>query len=284
MEPYWDVVKRIIEESDVVLEILDSRLVEASRNKHLEKMIADSGRPKIFVINKADLVHRQVLEKDIEKLGQDSFSGVVYFSNKKRNTVKNLLAKIKQAFDEHGKRPEIFYRKTASREEKTHRIAKADIVVGVVGYPNVGKSSIINALCFKKKAQVSSKAGTTHGIHWISAGNGIKFIDTPGVIPLEHTDETKLALISSKNPEKLKEPDVAAAKIIELFIKNDKMSKIEDFYKLKIELSDDEKQNPYNIIEEIAKKKGHLKKGGVPDDMKVSLNIVRAWQRGELKL
>jgi hypothetical protein len=51
-----------------------------------------------------------------------------------------------------------------------YRVAKGDIIVGVVGYPNVGKSSVINALTFKKKAKVSTKAGTTHGVHWIASG------------------------------------------------------------------------------------------------------------------
>ena len=52
----------------------------------------------------------------------------------------------------------------------------ADIVVGILGYPNVGKSSIINGLAHKKKAKVSKKAGTTHGMHWVRISDDIKII------------------------------------------------------------------------------------------------------------
>ena len=57
-EPYWDLIKRIITESDLVLEVLDSRLVELSRNEQVEELIEQVGRPVIFVVNKCDLVDK----------------------------------------------------------------------------------------------------------------------------------------------------------------------------------------------------------------------------------
>ena len=62
-EGYWEVVPRIITESDLVLEVLDARLVELSRNEQIEELVAESGRPMIFVINKSDLVSRERLKK-----------------------------------------------------------------------------------------------------------------------------------------------------------------------------------------------------------------------------
>jgi hypothetical protein len=277
MEPYWDLVKEIVRESDLVLEILDARAVEISRNEQLETIIKEMKRPRIYVINKIDLVGKKELEYAREKLAREPDSQMVYVSNRRRKTIKILLTKIKQVFAKYGKRDAF---KSNPIIERPFREAKGDIVVGVVGYPNVGKSSIINALCFKKKAAVSNKAGTTHGIHWLTAGDGIKLIDTPGVIPLSNVDESKLALISSRNPEKLKEPDVSAARVIEQFIRENKLSRIEDFYKIKL----DNQEEPYAIIEELAKKKNHLKKGGFPDEIRMSILVVKAWQNGELRL
>lgn len=189
MEPYWNLIKEIIRESDIILEVLDARAVEISRNEVIEKMVRDWNVPRIFVVNKIDLVNKKDLELSVEKLlreienlqlgnreaGRDE---VVYVTNRRTKTIKILIAKIRQMFKVFGKRkhfaPNPFI-------ERPFREAKADIVVGVIGYPNVGKSSIINALCFKKKAKVASKAGTTHGVHWLSAGKDIKLIDTPGV-------------------------------------------------------------------------------------------------------
>jgi len=279
MEPYWEFVKQIIRESDIILEILDARMPELSRNKVLEKIIREAGKPKIIVINKADLVSRRELELALEKLmgEQEPRTAIVYVSNRQPKTIKNLIAKIRQVFNKYGKIQDSFAKPVI---KKPYREAKGDIIVGVVGYPNVGKSSIINALAFKKKAKVSSKAGTTHGVHWIRATKEIKLIDTPGVIPLEYTEETKLALIAARSPEKLKDPEVVCGKIIELFIKKNKLEKIEKFYDVKLE---DEK-DPYAIITKIAIQKKHLKKGGVPDEIRTVMMIIRDWQNGKLKL
>ena len=62
MEPYWDLIRRIITESDLVLEILDARLVELSRNEKVEELIEEVGKPVIFVVNKSDLVSRESLK------------------------------------------------------------------------------------------------------------------------------------------------------------------------------------------------------------------------------
>jgi ribosome biogenesis GTPase A len=279
MEAYWDLIKQIVRESDIILEVLDARAIEISRNEELEKIIKAKERPRIYVINKIDLVNRRDLENLVGKIKTDANSQVVYLTRKDRRTARNLLVKIKQMFAKFGKRKDFY---TSPILARPYREAKADIVVGVVGYPNVGKSSVINAISFKSKAKVSSKAGTTHGIHWINCGDNIKLIDTPGVIPLVRTDETNLGIISARNTEKLKEPDVVAAAIIDLFLKAGRIGKIEQFYGFKIEESD--KENPYFILERLAFAKGHLKKGGIADEKRTSIMFVKDWQKGALKL
>jgi len=273
MKPYWKVIEEVIMQSDIVLEILDSRMIELSRNKQLEEIINKSGRPRIVVISKADLAQRKDVEVKRKSLVDEGCEFVVSFSKKRKDSVINLLMTIKKAFHKYGKRERIDYDlKYAPRE------AKAEIVIGVVGYPNVGKSSLINALAHKKKAIVSSKSGTTRGIHWIKVGEGIKILDTPGVLPYEKIDEVKLGLISSWTNEKLRQPDLVAGKIIELFLK-DKKRNLERFYDFKI-TSD----NPYEVLEDLGRRKGHLKAGGEVEEMRTSQMIVKDWQSGKLRL
>src|SRR6056297_1912539 len=90
-ENYWDLVKRIIRESDVVLEILDARLVELSRNEEVERIAEEYGRPLIYVVNKADLVPNKKIKKQIGGL-----ENVVYVSTKNMKTIKILLMEIKK--------------------------------------------------------------------------------------------------------------------------------------------------------------------------------------------
>ena len=277
MEPYWDVIKRIITESDLVLEVLDARLVELSRNEQVEELIKEINKPLIFVINKSDLVSKDRIKKQIKKLREKG--KVIFISTKKKGGSKVLLYAIKKIFKKYGKRKIPDYDKFA--EKLKYREAKADIVVGILGYPNVGKSSIINALAHKKKVKVSKKSGTTHGIHWVKVTKNIKLLDSPGVIPLKKEDEIRYGLIGAKDTEALKNPELVAHAIIKLFLKQNK-EEFEKIYKTKIKTSDI--NNPEKIIEELAKAKGLLLKAGKPDKNRMVMIIVRDWQQGRLRL
>jgi len=278
-EPYWELVKRIISESDLVLEILDARLVKLSRNERVEELVREIGRPVIFVINKSDLVSRKSLKEQIKKLKEsvkDLDSEVVFISAKKKGDFRILLSLIKKIFKRFGKREVIVRGK--GEPKPLYREAHGDIVVGVLGYPNTGKSSIINALAHKKKVKVSKKAGTTHGLHWVNASGGIRLIDSPGVIPLSKEDEVRYGLIGAKDTERLKNPGLVASAVIKLFLKSS-LRVFEEFYGVKVRgKSVDE------IIRLVAEKKGFLLKGGRVDENRVVGLIVRDWQQGRLKL
>lgn len=272
MEPRWDLIKRIINESDLVLEVLDARLVELSRNEEVERLIDEIGRPVIFVVNKSDLVSRESLEKQINQL---RIKGeVVFISAKKPRDVKVLLYAIKRVFNKYGKR-KFVERKIGDPKIKI-REAKGNIVVGVLGYPNVGKSSIINALSHKKKVKVNKRAGTTHGIHWIKSVSEIKLIDSPGVIPLTREDEIRYGLIGAKT--EIANPEIVAYSIIKLFLKENK-KKFEDFYGVKIDNS-----NVDEIVKKLGQKRNYLLKGGIIDEHRICSMIVRDWQQGKMTL
>ena len=272
MEQYWELIKRIVRESDIVLEILDARFVELSRNEEVETIVKEIGRPLIFVVNKSDLISRKNLKRQLMKLREDS--PLVFISTKNKRSVKILLYTIKKVFRKYGKK----HVEEISNQKPLYREAKADIVVGVLGYPNIGKSSVINALTHKTKTKVSKKAGTTHGIQWIKATEEIKLIDSPGVIPLKKDDELKYALIGARDSDKLKNPEVVADSLIKLFMKYNKKS-FESFYDIKIIKEDFE-----SITLQIAKRRGYLIKGGMPDENRTNIAIVRDWQHGKLIL
>lgn len=281
MEAYWDLIRRIILESDIVIEVLDARLIEISRNKEIEKLVKEIDRPVLFVVNKSDLVDLENLKENIKLLKEEG--EVVFVCAKKPKDVKVILYAIKKIFNKYGKR-ENNLRMVGDPKIKT-REAKANIVVGILGYPNVGKSSIINALAHKKKVKVTKKAGTTHGIHWIKITNDIKLIDSPGVIPLKELDsenfsqldnEIRYGLIGAKT-DKMRNPEVVAHAVIKLFLKNNPIN-FENFYNVKISEDID------NVIEQIGKIKNYVMKKGVVDEYRTCLDIVRGWQSGKLKL
>jgi ribosome biogenesis GTPase A len=274
IEPYWELIKRIIHESDIVLEILDARLVELSRNEEVERLINEEARPVIYVVNKSDLVSKESIKSQIQDLEKKGV--VVFISTKQKGSTKILLYTIKKVFKKYGKR------EFDPDEKLKHREARADIVVGVLGYPNVGKSSVINRLSYSRKVKVSKKAGTTHGIHWINATKGIKLIDSPGVIPLGGDDDIRYGLIGAKDNERLKNPDVVGDAIIKLFMKNNPKS-FEKFYDISI-MEDVSNNDSYAIVLKVAERKRFLMKKAELDENKACQMIIRDWQEGRLRL
>ena len=102
------------------------------------------------------------------------------------------------------------------REINAAKGKKEKYTVGIIGYPNVGKSTLINSLAGKGKGRVatSRKAGLTRGMSKVKITEGVYLIDSPGIIPRENQDEFDLFLVDSKNPNQLKDLEKNALKLI----------------------------------------------------------------------
>ena len=255
MYHFWRTVDRVIHESDILLEVIDARMPNITRNERVENKIRLKRKFLILVINKSDLITRNMRMNFLRNFKSRE---AVFISCKGRSGVSALKEMI---FELAKRRPHRDY-----------------VRVGVIGYPNTGKSSVINILVGKSAAKTSPIAGLTRGVQWIRGEGNIMFFDTPGVVPLDDKDETEQALMSIIDPNKLVNPDLAAMKIIQLFLDYNKSS-LEKFYNVKIETDDTSE-----ILLEIGEKKNFLGKGGKVDEVRTALAIIRDWQRGKLLL
>ncbi len=144
----------------------------------------------------------------------------------------------------------------------------------MIGYPNTGKSSLINLLIGKASAKTGSEAGFTKGIQKLKLAEGIHLLDSPGVIPTESysmVDEKKIAQhvkIGGRSHNQVKDPEFALNEIVKTNKKD-----LEKFYKIKFDDVED-------LIEEIGNKKGLLKKGGEVHEDRVARAILKDWQLG----
>ncbi len=240
------VVHKVIQQSNIILEVLDARFVDETRDKELEYKIKNRNNILITVINKCDYVDKKTLlplKKELENC--------VFISAKKHLGTSMLKEKIRIL--------------AAKRKIKNP-------IIGVVGYPNVGKSSIINVLKGKGSARVSAEAGFTKGLQLVRISKDIMMIDTPGVMAKSKREESDLVLIAAKNPTTLEDPDLTVLKLI----KNNPEI-VEKHYGVKIGV-DKEK-----TIEDIALKLNLKKKGNLPDIERASMKILRDWQAGKIK-
>ncbi len=242
---FSSVVSNVIWESDVVLEVLDARFPEKTRNQEIEDKITQMKKRIIYVLNKCDLISKKEAER-IKK----TLRPCVFISSTKRLGTTLLLREImKQA--------------SYSNREK--------IIIGVTGYPNTGKSSVINALKGKHTAKTSSQSGFTRGKQLFKLSKNVYLMDTPGIFSYDEKDELKSILTASKDQSKIKDNVDAARNLIRSLD-----GTIEKFYGV-------EKKDPDEVLEEIAKKFNRFRKGGLPDVEVVSRRIIQDWQRGNIK-
>ena len=147
----------------------------------------------------------------------------------------------------------------------------------MIGYPNTGKSTLINRLSKKGRAGTSSESGFTRGLQLITGKGNLTLFDTPGVVPYGDRDETRLGLMSGISPSKLKDPDLVAYKLIEIFRKNNPAA-LEKEYDIDPKLDSDE------ILCEIGKKKNMLLKKGIVDEKRAAVQLLIDWHKGKIKI
>lgn len=243
MANYWRIVNDVIREADILLEVLDARMVEESRNMEIEDKVKKAGKELIYVINKCDMVEKSQLEKYKRELRP-----CVFMSATKRLGTGFL-------------RQEIMKR------------AKRDVFkVGVLGYPNTGKSSVINALKGRSSASTAPVSGHTRGVQLIRVSKRMYLVDTPGVFPYREKDEQKHAAISARTFGNIKDPEGAAMGLIEQFPKQ-----VTGYYG--VEGDDD----PEVVLERIAFRLNKLRKGSVADLNAAARILLQDWQKGKIK-
>lgn len=259
--------KREIEENvklvDIVLMLLDARAPFSCRNKDLEKIVKN--KKLVFILNKMDLASPSCTQQYQKTLQDEGYPVAVIDSSSGRGA-KEVLQAIKDAYQEQA---DIMI-------AKGRRVRSARAMV--VGVPNIGKSTFLNCLVGQKVARTGAKPGITRGKQWVRVREGIEFMDTPGLMwPKVEEEEQglKLALLNIVGENAYEEAEVAFYLTKTLKEKAPQVI----FTKYKVE---DVNMSENEILEEIARKRGYLNKGGIPDTEKTCHLLIQDYRRGNL--
>lgn len=250
----WNELHKVIDSSDILINVLDARDPQGTRCYQVEEFLKKEKPHKhiIFVLNKVDLVPVWVTQKWVAIL----------------SAVNPTLAFHASIMNPFGKGALINLLRQFSKLHSDKR----QISVGFVGYPNVGKSSIINTLREKKVCKVAPIAGETKVWQYVTLMKRIYLVDCPGVVYPSGSTPTECVLKGVVRVENIKNPE----DYVEPMLQRVRKEYIQKTYNI-IEWTDHE-----DFLAQFAKRSGKLLKGGDADISTAAKMILNDWQRGAI--
>jgi nuclear GTP-binding protein len=298
------VYKQVVEQADVILYVLDARDPEGTRSREIERGVmaaSASGKRLILILNKIDLVPPHVLKGWLAHLRRffptlplraSNPAPNAHTFNHKDLTIQNTSATLFRAL----------------KAFATSRNLKRAISVGVIGYPNVGKSSVINALLSRlggkagtasRSCPAGAEAGVTTAIRAVKIDNKLTLVDSPGIIfPSQPTSSSgvnapktaqekhaHLVLLNVVPPKQIDDPVPAVTLLLDRMSSTaDLLQKVLDVYDVPpLVLDPDSGGLTMPFLVEVARRRGRLSKGGVPNINAAAMTVVTDWRDGRIQ-
>ena len=245
--------------TDVVIEVVDARLPEASTNPLVRELRLFRQRPCLKVLNKSDLADPEVTKAWIAYYNKQSGVKAVAISSKNAAEVARL--------------PSLCQSLAPHRNENTKQLRMM-----IMGIPNVGKSTLMNALVKRKIAKVGDEPAVTKSqqIHQISVRHSI--VDTPGLMwpKIEHqSDGLMLAASHAIGRNAVIDEEVAVFLAGLLLTRYPAL--LSARYGFSVEGID-----AVAVVEGVAKRRALVMRGGELDFEKASMVLLQDYRDGKL--
>lgn len=300
---YDKVFKQVVDQADVVLYVLDARDPEGTRSRDVERSVmaaASGGKRLILVLNKIDLIPPPVLKAWLNHLRNyfptlplraSNAAANAHTFNHRDLTVQSTSAALFRAL----------------KSFAAGRNLKRSISVGVIGYPNVGKSSVINALLARLSGRggqrsacpAGAEAGVTTSIRAVKIDSKLTLLDSPGIVfpsasetasvsfvPKNATEaKAHLVLLNAVPPRQIDDPVPAVQLLLKrLATSPDLMSRLTSVYDLPPLLPNpDSGDSTTDFLVQVARKRGRLGRGGVPNIQAAAMTVVTDWRDGRIQ-
>lgn len=258
--------KRMMQENikliDLVIELVDARIPMSSRNPDIDELGKNKAR--LILLNKSDLAEERWNDAWAEYFKEKGYF-VVKVNSKRGTGIKSIQSVIQEACKEKIER------------DRKRGIINRPVRAMVVGIPNVGKSTCINALAGKAAAKTGNKPGVTKGKQWIRLNSKVELLDTPGILWPKFEDQQvglKLAFIGSIKDEILNTEELATELI--KFMNRSYKGVLEEKYEIAYD------EDPYVMLRGIAESRHCLLRGNELDTEKAAVLLIDDFRNGRL--
>ena len=247
---------------DLIIELVDARVPLSSRNPDIDELGKHKAR--LILLNKADLAQEAWNDKWVVYFQEKGYR-VLKINSKKGGRMKSVVEIIEVACKEKRER------------DRKRGILNRPVRAMVVGIPNVGKSTFINAIAGKAATKTGNKPGVTKGKQWIRLNKSVELLDTPGILWPKFEDQQvglNLAYIGSIKDELLNIEDLALSLIAFL---------LENYPKvLNEKYAVEETKDSVVALQEIAKNRNCLERGNELDLLKASRLLLDDFRNGRI--
>lgn len=258
--------KRMMQENiklvDLVIELVDARIPLSSRNPDVDEL--GKGKARVVLLNKSDLAEERWNDAWLKYFEEQGFLAVK-INSKKGSGMKAIQNVIGEACREKIER------------DRKRGILNRPVRAMVVGIPNVGKSTFINALAGKACTKTGNKPGVTKGKQWIRLNRQVELLDTPGILWPKFENQQvglRLAFIGSIKDEILNTEELAIEFIG--FMDKEYPGVLEEKYHTEIP------KDSYGMLEEIAKSRHCIIKGSELNTEKAAALLLDDFRNGRI--
>ncbi len=256
-----DKIKKALKDHDLVVEVLDARCPMASANPMIESLRMARQRPCLKVLNKADIADPEVTPAWLAFFNAQPNVKAIALSCKKPGEAAKVIAAAK---------------KLAPHRNDNFKPLRALIM----GVPNVGKSTLINALLKQRKAKVGDEPAITKALARYDLSSTVSITDTPGLMwpKIEHPDDgLMLAASHSIGINAYIESEVA------IFLAEVLLARYPKALVARYGVPDDGKGiDGVGVIEAVAAKRGFRIRGGGFDFDKAAITLLNDYRNGAL--
>jgi ribosome biogenesis GTPase A len=244
---------------DVVVELLDARFPGASSNPLIERLRRDRERPCLKILNKADLADPEATAAWVRHYGNEKLVRAVALSCKNPDDV----AKVP--------------RLAAALAPHRDSVLKP-VRMMVMGMPNVGKSTLINALLKRKAAKTGDEPAITRMQSRFQLDERHELIDTPGLISPAIRRESDALMLAASH---VIGPEAYIAEEVATFLADVLLERYPGLLRSRYDI-ETKGMDGYRLISAIAGKRGYLRKGGKPHYEKAALAFMQDYRSGLL--